>query len=168
MSRHPRRRSSSTTNEPRKPAPPVTQIRLVVRSIALVPGRHLLQHTGGPLGEVLDFRLHHDSHQLGEGNAGCPAQFPSRLGGIGLERVHQSPSREASALSARYSTASLPSTCLAWPTIGMCAGTFLDISAGSMSMWMNFAFGANSDSLPVIRSSNLAPTAQIRSASSIA
>ena len=25
------------------------------------------------------------------------------------------------------------------PTIGMCAGTFFEISAGSMSMWMNFA-----------------------------
>ena len=34
--------------------------------------------------------------------------------------------------------------CLASPTIGMCAGTFLEISAGSMSMWMNFARGANS------------------------
>ena len=54
------------------------------------------------------------------------------------------------------------------PTIGMWAGTFLEISAGSMSMWMNFACGANSDSLPVMRSSNRAPTAQIRSASSIA
>ena len=33
------------------------------------------------------------------------------------------------------------------PTIGMCAGTFLEISAGSMSMWMNFARGANSRQL---------------------
>ena len=43
------------------------------------------------------------------------------------------------------------------PTIGMCAGTFLEISAGSTSMWMNFARGANSDSLPVMRSSKRAP-----------
>ena len=54
------------------------------------------------------------------------------------------------------------------PTIGMWAGTFLEISAGSMSMWMNFARGANSDSLPVMRSSKRAPIATIRSASSIA
>ena len=54
------------------------------------------------------------------------------------------------------------------PTIGMWAGTFLEISAGSMSMWMNLARGANSDSLPVIRSSKRAPMATIRSASSIA
>ena len=50
----------------------------------------------------------------------------------------------------------------------MWAGTFLEISAGSMSMWMNLARGANSESLPVMRSSKRAPTAQIRSASSIA
>ena len=48
---------------------------------------------------------------------------------------------------------------MASPTIGMCAGTFFEISAGSMSMWMNFARGANSDSLPVIRSSKRAPIA---------
>ena len=54
------------------------------------------------------------------------------------------------------------------PTIGMCAGTFLEISAGSTSMWMNFARGANSESLPVMRSSKRAPTATMRSASSIA
>jgi hypothetical protein len=57
---------------------------------------------------------------------------------------------------------------LAAPTIGMCAGTFLEISAGSMSMWMNLARGANSESLPVIRSSNRAPMATMRSASSMA
>ena len=45
------------------------------------------------------------------------------------------------------------------PTIGMCAGTFFEISAGSTSMWMNFARGANSDSLPVMRSSKRAPIA---------
>ena len=60
------------------------------------------------------------------------------------------------------------STFLASPTIGMWAGTFLEISAGSMSMCTNFARGANSDSLPVMRSSKRAPTATIRSASSIA
>jgi hypothetical protein len=57
---------------------------------------------------------------------------------------------------------------LASPTIGICAGTFFEISAGSISMWMNLARGANSDSLPVMRSSKRAPTATIRSASSIA
>ncbi len=70
--------------------------------------------------------------------------------------------------SARYSAVSLATMFFASPTIGMCAGTFLEISAGSMSMWMNFARGANSDSLPVMRSSNRAPTQQMRSASSIA
>ena len=33
--------------------------------------------------------------------------------------------------------------------LGMCAGTFFEISAGSMSMWMNFARGAAPDSLPI-------------------
>ena len=59
-------------------------------------------------------------------------------------------------------------TLRASPTIGMWAGMFLEISAGSTSMWMNFARGANSDSLPVMRSSKRAPTATMRSASSIA
>ena len=54
------------------------------------------------------------------------------------------------------------------PTIGMWAGTFLEISAGSMSMWTNFARGANSDILPVMRSSKREPIATIRSALSIA
>jgi len=52
-------------------------------------------------------------------------------------------------------------TFLASPTIGMCAGTFLEISAGSTSMWMNFARGANSLSLPVTRSSKRAPMQQM-------
>ena len=59
-------------------------------------------------------------------------------------------------------------TFLQSPTIGMCAGMFFEISAGSTSMWMNFACGANSDSLPVMRSSKRAPMQQMRSASSIA
>ena len=50
----------------------------------------------------------------------------------------------------------------------MWAPTFFEISAGSMSMWMIFAFGANSSSLPVMRSSKRAPIATIRSALSIA
>ena len=74
----------------------------------------------------------------------------------------------ASASSARYSRVSFGSTFLTSPTIGMWAGTFLEISAGSTSMWTNFARGANSLSLPVIRSSKRAPIATIRSASSIA
>ena len=45
---------------------------------------------------------------------------------------------------------------------------FFEISAGSMSMWMNLALGANSASLPVMRSSKRAPIATIRSALSIA
>ena len=69
--------------------------------------------------------------------------------------------------SARYSAVSFGTMFFASPTIGMCAGTFFEISAGSTSMWMNFARGANSDSLPVTRSSNRAPIATIRSASSI-
>ena len=83
-------------------------------------------------------------------------------------RSHQPSSRDASVSSARYSAVSLGRMLLASPTIGMWAGTFLEISAGSMSMWMNLARGANSDSLPVMRSSKRAPTQQIRSASSIA
>ena len=83
-------------------------------------------------------------------------------------RDHHSSSRAESAPRARYSLVSRGRMFLASPTIGMWAGTFLEISAGSMSMWMNFARGANSDSLPVIRSSKRAPMATIRSASSIA
>ena len=76
--------------------------------------------------------------------------------------------REPSAFSALYSRVSFGSTSLASPTIGMCAATFLEISAGSTSMWTNFARGANSESLPVMRSSKRAPMATIRSAVSIA
>ena len=47
------------------------------------------------------------------------------------------------------------------PTIGICAGTFFEISAGSTSMWMNLARGANSDSLPVTRSSKRAQIAAL-------
>ena len=83
-------------------------------------------------------------------------------------RSHHSASREESAPVARYSVTSRWRMFLASPTIGMCAGTFLEISAGSTSMWMNLARGANSDSLPVMRSSKRAPIATIRSASSIA
>ena len=83
-------------------------------------------------------------------------------------RDHHSSNRFGSGASARYSAVSRGTMFLASPTIGMCAGTFLEISAGSTSMWMNFARGANSDSLPVTRSSNRAPIAMIRSASSIA
>ena len=84
------------------------------------------------------------------------------------EHVNLGRSGAGSGDSARYSVTRRASMFFASPTIGMCAGTFLEISAGSMSMWMNFARGANSESLPVIRSSNRAPTATIRSASSIA
>ena len=83
-------------------------------------------------------------------------------------RSHHSSRRLRSDSVARYSTMSFSRTLRASPTIGMWAGMFLEISAGSMSMWMNLARGANSDSLPVMRSSKRAPTAQIRSASSIA
>ena len=76
--------------------------------------------------------------------------------------------RPESVCSARYSRVSFGSTCLTSPTIGMCAPTFFEISAGSMSMWMIFACGANSSSLPVMRSSKRAPIATIRSARSIA
>src|SRR5881227_753187 len=71
-------------------------------------------------------------------------------------RDHHSSSRFGSASRARYSAVSRGRMFLASPTIGMCAGTFLEISAGSMSMWMNLARGANSDNLPVIRSSKRA------------
>ena len=50
----------------------------------------------------------------------------------------------------------------------MCVATFLPISAGSTSMCTTFARGANSPRSPVTRSSNRAPIATIRSASSIA
>ena len=82
-------------------------------------------------------------------------------------RCHQPSSRVASESSARYSAVSLGRMFFASPTIGMWAGTFFEISAGSTSMWMNFARGANSESLPVTRSSKRAPIATIRSASSI-
>ena len=70
--------------------------------------------------------------------------------------------------SALYSALSLGMMFLASPTIGMWAGTFFEISAGSTSMWMNLARGANSDSFPVMRSSKRAPMQTIRSASSMA
>ena len=76
--------------------------------------------------------------------------------------------RARSASSARYSAVSFGRMRLESPTIGMWAGTFLEISAGSMSMWTNLARGANSASLPVMRSSKRAPIATIRSALSIA
>ena len=82
-------------------------------------------------------------------------------------RCHQPSRRAGSAAVARYSAVSFGRMLLASPTIGMWAGTFFEISAGSTSMWMNFARGANSESLPVTRSSKRAPIATIRSASSI-
>jgi len=48
---------------------------------------------------------------------------------------------------------------LASPTTGMSARTFLAMLVGSMSMWTIFALGANVSTVPVTRSSNLAPTA---------
>ena len=83
-------------------------------------------------------------------------------------RSHQAASRSGSAWAFLYSAVSRGTMFFASPTIGMCAGTFLEISAGSTSMCTNFARGANSDSLPVMRSSKRAPIATIRSASSIA
>ena len=56
-------------------------------------------------------------------------------------------------------------TLFASPTIGMFTLTFFPISAGSTSMCITSAFFANSESLPVTLSSNLTPTAMIRSAS---
>jgi hypothetical protein len=84
-----------------------------------------------------------------------------------LIRSHQPSRRDESLSSARYSRTSFGRIFAASPTIGMWAGTFFEISAGSTSMWMNLARGANSDSLPVTRSSKRAPIAQTRSASSI-
>ena len=54
------------------------------------------------------------------------------------------------------------------PTIGTCASRILPISAGSMSMWMTSACGANSESLPVTRSEKRAPAAMMRSHSVMA
>ncbi len=51
------------------------------------------------------------------------------------------------------------------PTIATSGARFLPISAGSMSACTILAFGANAASLPVTRSSNLAPSATTRSAS---
>ena len=61
-----------------------------------------------------------------------------------------------------------PARARAQPTIGTCAATFLSISDGSTSMCTTLARGANSSRSPVTRSSKRAPTATIRSASSIA
>ena len=54
------------------------------------------------------------------------------------------------------------------PTIGISACRFLSISAGSTSMWITLAPGANASSLPVTRSSNREPQAIRRSALFIA
>ena len=50
----------------------------------------------------------------------------------------------------------------------MSALMILEIEAGSTSMWMILALGANSEGVLVMRSSNLAPIAIIRSALCIA
>ena len=50
-------------------------------------------------------------------------------------------------------------------TIGMWAALFLLISDGSMSMWTILPCLANSDTLPVTRSSNRTPKASSKSAS---
>ena len=55
-------------------------------------------------------------------------------------------------------------TSLQSPTIGTSARRFLEISAGSMSACTISASGAKESSLPVTRSSNLAPSAMSRSA----
>ena len=55
------------------------------------------------------------------------------------------------------------STVATSPTIGTSATRFLPISAGSISMWMTRAVGANASSLPVTRSSKRAPMATSRS-----
>ena len=52
--------------------------------------------------------------------------------------------------------------------MGICASRTLPISAGSMSMWMTSAFGANSSSRPVTRSEKRAPAAMMRSLSVMA
>ena len=54
------------------------------------------------------------------------------------------------------------------PWIGICALIFFEIEDGSTSMWITVALGLNLSSLPVIRSSNLAPTAIRRSQPCIA
>ena len=54
-------------------------------------------------------------------------------------------------------------TCSSDPTIGIWASRFLPISAGSTSMWITFAPGANASSWPVTRSSKRAPQAISRS-----
>ncbi len=55
------------------------------------------------------------------------------------------------------------STVATSPTIGTSGWRFLPISAGSMSMWITRAPGANASSLPVTRSSKRAPMATSRS-----
>ena len=52
--------------------------------------------------------------------------------------------------------------------MGICASRTLPISAGSMSMWMTSACGANSSSRPVTRSEKRAPAAIMRSLSVMA
>ena len=54
------------------------------------------------------------------------------------------------------------------PTMGTCGSRILPISAGSMSMWITLACGANSESLPVTRSEKRAPTQVSRSHSVMA
>src|SRR5712691_2596285 len=77
----PRSRRASTTNEPKKPAPPVTTTRLAPQSspscslatvVALVP-----RQVG----------VDHQADQLGESELGRPSQFLSRLRGVTLEEV---------------------------------------------------------------------------------
>ena len=70
-------------------------------------------------------------------------------------RCHQALSASASGLVLRSeSTLSMSlSTGFTWPTMGTSTFTFLEMEAGSTSMWITLAWGQNCASLPVTRSS---------------
>src|SRR5438270_8657080 len=80
-SRQPRARRPSTTNEPRKPAPPVTTTRLSDQRISSLPA--------APRGlERRHVRVHHQARQLPEGRPRLPAQLLPRPRGVADEQVH--------------------------------------------------------------------------------
>src|SRR6266403_2551472 len=116
ISRHPAACSFSTTNDPRKPLPPLTTTRLLFQKLILsllllrsltADGLHHARHGILPAVPVADFffqnrlalsarrepgrfdgRIHHDGHKIAESDLRLPAKFRAGFARIGDEHVH--------------------------------------------------------------------------------
>ncbi|CAB4583564.1 unannotated protein [freshwater metagenome] len=103
----------------------------------------------------------------------CGARSPSsrssnpsgKLARRDSSRSHQAVNGFAVFLTFFHSGSRSRMTSRTSPTMGTSASRILPISAGSMSTWMTLAFGANSLTLPVTRSSKRAPRTMRRSLS---